>query len=234
MIISDQRLPVENPCLELEWSQQLLGYLQLISKVLISPIFWLVSVNFLAMTMNLLLSHVRNHIYSLLFRVKISWRIYAANCKIPTGKIADGIYLMSPLTILKAIFSRILTWILKDFCSKKFKHFDIDKKTIYTTIFFRILESADREPVECCEDGEFRPLTSKSEFERMICIPIEVPRSDILPTRCINLVRSIAVNNLECSGGPIEQLNQISHWFDASNIYGSVPSVQAQVCDLIF
>ena len=64
MIISDQRLPVENPCLELEWSQQLLGYLQLISKVLISQIFWLVSVNFLAMTMNLLLSHVRNHIYS--------------------------------------------------------------------------------------------------------------------------------------------------------------------------
>ena len=63
----------------------------------------------------------------------------------------------------------------------------------------------------------------------MICIPIEVPRSDVLPTRCINLVRSIAVNNLECSGGPIEQLNQISHWFDASNIYGSVPSVQAQV-----
>lgn len=63
----------------------------------------------------------------------------------------------------------------------------------------------------------------------MICIPIEVPRSDILPTRCINLVRSIAVNNLECSGGPIEQINQISHWFDASNIYGSVPSVQAQV-----
>jgi len=63
----------------------------------------------------------------------------------------------------------------------------------------------------------------------MICIPIEVPRNDVLPTRCINLVRSIAVNNLECSGGPIEQLNQISHWFDASNIYGSVPSVQAQV-----
>ena len=95
--------------------------------------------------------------------------------------------------------------------------------------FFLISESADREPVECCEDGEFRPLTSKSEFERMICIPIEVPKSDILPTRCINLVRSIAVNNLECSGGPIEQINQISHWFDASNIYGSVPAVQAQV-----
>ena len=103
------------------------------------------------------------------------------------------------------------------------------KTTVYCKYFFWISESADREPVECCEDGEFRPLTSKSEFERMICIPIEVPRSDILPTRCINLVRSIAVNNLECSGGPIEQINQISHWFDASNIYGSVPSVQAQV-----
>ena len=63
----------------------------------------------------------------------------------------------------------------------------------------------------------------------MICFPIEVPKNDVLPKRCINFVRSIASNNLECSGGPIEQLNQISHWLDASNIYGSDPSVQAQV-----
>ena len=56
----DQKLSVENPCPELEWYQQLLGYLQHQLGVRISPIFWLVLVNFLAMTMYLLLLHVRN------------------------------------------------------------------------------------------------------------------------------------------------------------------------------
>ena len=33
--------------------------------------------------------------------------------------------------------------------------------------------------------------------------------------------------NLQCSGGPIEQINQITHWIDSSNIYGSTPTMQS-------
>ena len=37
----------------------------------------------------------------------------------------------------------------------------------------------------------------------------------------MNFVRSDGSPRLDCSPGPMEQLNQITHWLDASNIYGS-------------
>ena len=89
--------------------------------------------------------------------------------------------------------------------------------------------TADGEPIECCEDGEFIPLSQKTEEERMLCNPIEVPRRDVLSTRCINFKRSVFIDNLECSGGPIEPLNQVTHWLDNSNFYGSLPSVASSV-----
>ena len=63
----------------------------------------------------------------------------------------------------------------------------------------------------------------------MLCNPIEVPRRDVLSTRCINFKRSVFIDNLECSGGPIEPLNQVTHWLDNSNFYGSLPSVASSV-----
>ena len=42
-------------------------------------------------------------------------------------------------------------------------------------------------------------------------------------------MRSVPIQNLECSSSPIEQLNQITHWLDNSNIYGSLPEVAASV-----
>jgi peroxidase len=42
-------------------------------------------------------------------------------------------------------------------------------------------------------------------------------------------VRSVPIQNLECSGCPIEQLNQITHWLDNSNVYGSLPEVANSV-----
>ena len=42
------------------------------------------------------------------------------------------------------------------------------------------------------------------------------------PPRCINIVRSVAVNDLECSSAAVQQLNQITHWLDNSNVYGSL------------
>ena len=42
-------------------------------------------------------------------------------------------------------------------------------------------------------------------------------------------MRSVPIQNLECSSSPIEQLNQITHWLDNSNIYGSLPEVATSV-----
>ena len=66
----------------------------------------------------------------------------------------------------------------------------------------------------------------------MLCNPILVPQGDSRlknQSSCINFVRSIPIQNLECSGCPIEQVNQITHWLDNSNVYGSMPEVAKSV-----
>ena len=63
-----------------------------------------------------------------------------------------------------------------------------------------------------------------------LCRPIEVPRDDTaINARCLNFVRSVPIQNLDCSGSPLEQMNQITHWLDNSNIYGSRPEVATSV-----
>jgi len=58
----------------------------------------------------------------------------------------------------------------------------------------------------------------------MICFPIKVAQNDpVFKSRmpCINIVRSMSSPYIDCQPGPREQLNQITHWLDASNVYGS-------------
>ena len=37
----------------------------------------------------------------------------------------------------------------------------------------------------------------------------------------MNFARSKVATNIDCKPGPFQQINQISHWLDGSNIYGS-------------
>ena len=39
--------------------------------------------------------------------------------------------------------------------------------------------------------------------------------------QCLNFVRSVGAPDLDCNPSPIQQSNQITHWLDASNVYGS-------------
>ena len=86
----------------------------------------------------------------------------------------------------------------------------------------------DNGPIECCEGtGD---VNDEDKATSLLCFPIEVPISDTAITaRCLNFVRSVPSPNLECSGSPIEQLNQITHWLDNSNVYGSLPEVAKSV-----
>ncbi|ELT97224.1 hypothetical protein CAPTEDRAFT_134931 [Capitella teleta] len=61
------------------------------------------------------------------------------------------------------------------------------------------------------------------------CWPIPVPEddSDFAYNRCIKFVRAMEVPSLSCYIGPREQLNQPTHWLDASMIYGdTVESIE--------
>jgi len=80
-----------------------------------------------------------------------------------------------------------------------------------------ILKNGNGEDIDCCSSS------AGSDFDAF-CFPIEVPRNDQFfrgSKQCMNLVRSIPAPALDCSIRYREQLNQITHWLDSSNIYGS-------------
>ena len=73
---------------------------------------------------------------------------------------------------------------------------------------------------DCCgKNGNF-----PSSFDSNKCYPIEIPRDDPFwqgNKRCMNFARSLSSPSLKCTLEERQQMNQISHWLDASNIYGS-------------
>ena len=67
------------------------------------------------------------------------------------------------------------------------------------------------------------------------CVPIQVPPNDpqfglgtIQDGNCLSFIRAgvscISTGGIQCD--PRQQLNQITHWIDASNVYGSLPEEQ--------
>ncbi|CAB0038190.1 unnamed protein product [Trichogramma brassicae] len=77
-------------------------------------------------------------------------------------------------------------------------------------------------PIRCCEpDGNWLA----PRYVHPDCQAIRVPDDDTDYSqhwvRCLDYVRSMTVLRSDCSLGPAEQMNQVSHFLDASNVYGS-------------
>lgn len=76
--------------------------------------------------------------------------------------------------------------------------------------------------IECCESdgGNLSP-----RYIHPFCAPISVPDDDHFYSKygleCMPYVRSVAALKSDCSLGPIEQMNQATHYLDGSQIYGS-------------
>ena len=85
------------------------------------------------------------------------------------------------------------------------------------------------EIIECCtSEGQLVKASSLTLEERAVCFPIEIPRGDSLARdgrSCINFVRAVSGPSLDCQPGPLFPLNQITHWLDSSNVYGSTPEI---------
>lgn len=77
-------------------------------------------------------------------------------------------------------------------------------------------------PISCCsmEGNSLSPRHVHPD-----CAAITVPDKDPVYgkhwVRCMNYVRSLPVLRSECTFGPVEQMNQVSHFLDGSTIYGS-------------
>ncbi|XP_066590140.1 peroxidase-like isoform X2 [Prorops nasuta] len=79
-----------------------------------------------------------------------------------------------------------------------------------------------QKPISCCRSDGFK-LSPRHVHPD--CSPIIVPENDPIYgqhfVRCMNYVRSLPVVKSDCTFGPVEQMNQASHFLDGSMIYGS-------------
>ncbi|KAG7174694.1 Chorion peroxidase-like 11, partial [Homarus americanus] len=104
----------------------------------------------------------------------------------------------------------------------------IDHDLTHTPIF----RFTNTSGIECCAPygrGKVDP-----SFTHPACHPIEIPENDPfygrVGRRCMNFVRSMFAPRTDpCNLGFAEQMNQITHYLDGSNIYGSSEEEEGQL-----
>ncbi|ODM96552.1 Chorion peroxidase [Orchesella cincta] len=88
---------------------------------------------------------------------------------------------------------------------------------------------ANNSGINCCSNGRFL----SPDLRHPNCFPIEIPSSDPFYSRfgqrCMNFVRSRMAPRIDCSLGYADQMNALTHWIDASNIYGSTDEQTRQL-----
>ncbi|XP_067682800.1 peroxidase-like isoform X2 [Haliotis asinina] len=92
-----------------------------------------------------------------------------------------------------------------------------------------IERGTDGAAIICCEDDVQDGASSAALnlAERHQCFNIAVPPGDRRFNRtCLNFVRSVQVANANCETVPGEQLNQLTAYIDASQVYGSTEEEQ--------
>ncbi|XP_017785902.1 PREDICTED: peroxidase-like [Nicrophorus vespilloides] len=73
--------------------------------------------------------------------------------------------------------------------------------------------------IECCSVSGSKLAP---RYVHPFCAPIHVPQNDNFHgIQCMTYVRSIPAMRPECTFGPMEQMNQASHFMDGSQLYGS-------------
>ena len=94
---------------------------------------------------------------------------------------------------------------------------------IFSSLIFLFL-GANGQPIDCCSNGK-NPFDLTFDPDTVaVCFPIQIPRNDPFyrgKKTCMNFARSETAPDMDCQPGPLQQVNQISHWLDGSNIYGS-------------
>jgi peroxidase len=97
----------------------------------------------------------------------------------------------------------------------------VDHDVTHTPLFR--LNNKNSSGIQCCMEDGSSPISSLVLHPE--CFPIEIPENDpffkSFDQRCMNFVRSMPGPQQTCTFGYGEQMNQITHFHDASNVYGS-------------
>ena len=89
------------------------------------------------------------------------------------------------------------------------------------------LTSTPTSSSKCCSKS-----SSSTSFDGDKCFPIPIPEDDPFwrgRKTCMSFARSLASPGLKCELEFRQQMNQITHWLDGSNIYGSSERSAAQL-----
>ncbi|XP_065580861.1 peroxidase-like isoform X1 [Artemia franciscana] len=85
-----------------------------------------------------------------------------------------------------------------------------------------MFRSANDSVIQCCSSKN--ELLSPKKKHRH-CFEVEIPANDkffkSMGVRCLNMIRSVIAPRADCRFGYADQMNIISHFIDASHIYGN-------------
>lgn len=83
-----------------------------------------------------------------------------------------------------------------------------------------IFRFGDNSGIQCCsKNGD---SYDQAEIQHPACFPIDVPPEDpYIQGECLNFVRSMIAPRIDCTFGHADQLNQLTHWLDMSQLYGN-------------
>ena len=85
--------------------------------------------------------------------------------------------------------------------------------------------------IRCCTEGS--QMFLNRNLLHPDCMPIRVENSDYFYSRhnatCMEFVRSSPAPRKDCSLGPRDQINQLTSYMDASNVYGSTKEDQDEL-----
>ena len=97
----------------------------------------------------------------------------------------------------------------------------LDHDLTHTPLFR--LNNENSSGIQCCMEDGSAPISRLVLHPE--CFPIEIPSNDPFfrrfGQRCMNFVRSMPAPQQSCTFGYGEQMNQITHMHDGSNVYGS-------------
>ncbi|XP_060524145.1 chorion peroxidase [Cylas formicarius] len=85
--------------------------------------------------------------------------------------------------------------------------------------------------ISCCSaDGTSSLPAGSSHYA---CMPVDLPERDPFygrfGQRCMNFVRSVLAPRYDCTLGYANQMNKLTHFVDASSVYGSTPEQTSQL-----
>ncbi|XP_022171599.1 peroxidase-like isoform X2 [Myzus persicae] len=94
----------------------------------------------------------------------------------------------------------------------------------------------DNRFVNCCDKDKNIQYTLNKNMRS--CKPIPIPDDDKFfkpePNDCMNYVRSRPAVRSDCTFGPMEQMNQATHYLDGSMIYGSTKEQELSLREMSF